>query len=151
MGDAIYVTRNQPDEEPMRRALTVLESGGMLALAPEGRRNRGGLGPGRTGAAYLAVRGHVPIVPLVAWGQERWRDRWKSLRRIQIHVRAGEPFRLPEGPASPPDLIRHTADIMHRLAALLPPVYRGAYRDPPATPARPSTPLAESTGWTSRF
>jgi 1-acyl-sn-glycerol-3-phosphate acyltransferase len=152
MGQAIYVTRNQLDEEPMRRALTVLESGGLLALAPEGRRNREGLGHGRTGAAYLAMRARVPIVPLVAWGQERWRHRWKSLARIPISVRAGEAFRLPNVPVSPPDLVRYTADIMHHLAALLPPDYRGVYRDREGASIAPSLAVpAETTGWTSRF
>ena len=69
MGQAIYVARNQPDEEPLRRALTVLEAGGLLALAPEGRRNK------RAGSAERARPTSRPArrcrtVPVVAWGQE---------------------------------------------------------------------------------
>jgi hypothetical protein len=41
---------------------------------------------------------------------------------------------------------------MHHLAALLPPDYRGVYRDREGASIAPSLAVpAETTGWTSRF
>ncbi len=131
MGQAIYVTRNQADSESLGNALTVLRNGGVIALAPEGTRSRtGALLRGKTGVAWLATQTGVPVVPMAAWGQEKWRDRWKRFHRIPIHVRAGTPLRFPSGPASPADLRQYTDHIMTSIAALLPEQYRGVYHEP---------------------
>jgi 1-acyl-sn-glycerol-3-phosphate acyltransferase len=128
MGQAIYLTRDQLNEESLQRALAVLNAGGMLAIAPEGTRSRtGGLLQGKPGIAWLATQIDVPVVPMVAWGQEKWRQRGKRLGRIPIHVRAGAPLRFPQGLPSPGTLHRYTDQIMAQLAALLPPEYRGVY------------------------
>ena len=128
MGQAIYVTRDQLNEESLQRALAVLNAGGMLAIAPEGTRSRtGGLLQGKPGVAWLATQIDVPVIPVVAWGQEKWRQRGKRLGRIPIHVRAGAPLRFPQGLPSPGTLHRYTDQIMAQLAALLPPEYRGVY------------------------
>jgi 1-acyl-sn-glycerol-3-phosphate acyltransferase len=128
MGQAIYVTRDQLNEESLQRALAVLNAGGMLVVAPEGTRSKaGGLLPGKPGVAWLATQIDVPVVPLVAWGQEKWRQRGKHLGRIPIHVRAGAPLRFPQGLPAPGTLQRYTDQIMAQLAALLPPEYRGVY------------------------
>ena len=130
MGQAIYVERNQAEDGSLTQALAVLAAGGLLALAPEGRRSTSGLLRARTGVAYLATQADVPIVPLVAWGQERWRTRWTRVTRIPIHVRAGEPMRFPAGPASPAQLRAYTDTLMQRMASLLPAEYRGVYGSP---------------------
>jgi len=128
MAQAIYVTPNQINDESLHRALAVLRSGGMLILAPEGTRSRtGGLLPGKPGVAWLATQIDVPVVPVVAWGHEKWRERGKHRERIPIHVRAGAPLRFPQGHPSPGSLHRYTDQIMAQLAALLPPEYRGVY------------------------
>jgi 1-acyl-sn-glycerol-3-phosphate acyltransferase len=75
----------------------------------------------------LATQIDVPVVPVVAWGQERWRERGKRRERIPIHVRAAAPLRFPQGVPSPGTLHRYTDQIMAQLAALLPPEYRGVY------------------------
>jgi len=128
MGQAIYVTRNQINEESLEHALAVLRAGGMLILAPEGTRSKtGGLLRGKTGVAWLATQIDVPVVPLAAWGQEKWRERGKHWGRIPIHVRAGAPLRFPQGIPSPETRHRYTDRIMLEIAALLPPEYRGVY------------------------
>jgi 1-acyl-sn-glycerol-3-phosphate acyltransferase len=122
------VTRDQLNEESLQRALAVLNAGGMLAIAPEGTRSKtGGLLQGKPGVAWLATQIDVPVVPLVAWGQEKWGERGKHLGRIPIHVRAGAPLRFPQGLPAPDTLHRYTDRIMAQLAALLPPEYRGVY------------------------
>jgi 1-acyl-sn-glycerol-3-phosphate acyltransferase len=128
LGHAIFVARGAADRPALDRAIEVLRAGGVLALAPEGTRSRtGSLGPGRTGAAYLATETGAPVVPLVAWGQERLVDSWKRLQRPRIQVRVGRPLRLPKGPASPARLREYSDQIMHALAAALPEEYRGVY------------------------
>jgi NADPH:quinone reductase-like Zn-dependent oxidoreductase/1-acyl-sn-glycerol-3-phosphate acyltransferase/SAM-dependent methyltransferase/acyl carrier protein len=128
IGQSIYVSPNELDEEPLRRAVDVLNRGGLVALAPEAQRSKSGrLLRGRTGVAYLATQLSVPVVPFVAWGQEKWRRRLTSIRRIPISVRVGKPLYFPTGP-TPPNLLRqYTDEIMLALAALLPPDYRGVY------------------------
>lgn len=128
MGQAIYIKRNQGDEEALQRALQVLNAGGLLALAPEGTRSKtGGLLRGNTGVAYLATHADVPVVPLVAWGQEKWRDRRSRADRIPISVRVGAPMRFPQGHASPAAIRGYTDQIMRALAAMLPTEYHGVY------------------------
>lgn len=131
MGQAIYVTPNQAEhsnDDALQQALTVLRSGGLLALSPEGTRSKTGvLLRGKTGVAWLATMAGVPVVPLAAWGQEKWRERAASLRRIPIHVRIGKPVRLPAGAASPAELRQYTDQIMKDIAGMLPPEYRGVY------------------------
>jgi 1-acyl-sn-glycerol-3-phosphate acyltransferase len=141
VGQAIYVTPNELDERALQDALSVLHSGGVIGLAPEGARSKtGGLMRARSGAAYLAVAANVPVVPVAAWGQENWRSRMRSLRRIPIFVRAGKPLVFPPGPATPQQLLQYTDAIMHALAAMLPESYRGVYGNGQAG----ATPAAES-------
>ncbi len=103
-----------------------------LAVAVEGTRSHsGGLAEGKTGAAYLATRANVPLVPAVTWGTENIIPAWAHLRRADVYVVFGEPFRLPEGRARSAELEAYTEDIMVRLARMLPEQYRGVYREHP--------------------
>ena len=124
LGNAIYLPKSGDVAPALERALAVLREGGIIALAPEGTRNRAGLGRAETGISLLAARSGLPVVPYAAWGQERWRDRWRRLDRLPVSVRIGEPITAPaEGTAA-----REFADlVMLRMAELLPPQYRGAY------------------------
>jgi len=129
-GDAIYVHRGEPDRRALGQALDVLRAGGVLGLAPEGTRSRtGGLQKGRTGVVYLASRGNAPILPVVAFGQEKAFACWLRLRRVPITVRFGEVIHLPPGKYRAPDLEARTDILMMTLARLLPPAYRGVYAD----------------------
>jgi 1-acyl-sn-glycerol-3-phosphate acyltransferase len=102
-----------------------------VALAPEGSRSKTGLLRGRTGVAYLATKIDVPVVPVAAWGQERWRSRFRSVRRLPVEVRVGQPIRFPVGATSPRLLREYTDRIMGAIAELLPAEYRGAYAELP--------------------
>ena len=124
MGQAIYVAEDKVDEASMDQALAVLSAGGLLALAPEGGRSKtGGLLRGRSGVAWLATQADVPVIPLVAWGQEKWRDRSKQLSRNipstcaspkALDGRSGARRRDP--PAAAPARCRHLGRrLRHRL------------------------------------
>ncbi len=124
----IWVKQFSADRDALKKALMVLEHGAALAIAPEGTRSKtGGLIQGREGAAFLATRANVPIVPAVVWGTEKVLKR----PRPRVHIRIGRPYRLPEGRAKGPELAEYTERIMCALAALLPEEYRGVYRDHP--------------------
>jgi 1-acyl-sn-glycerol-3-phosphate acyltransferase len=83
---------------------------------------------GKLGAAYLATRADVPLVPVAISGTEHMAQRIWRLRRTPVRVAIGEPFRLPEhGRVPTQNLIKYTESIMLRIAELLPPEYRGAY------------------------
>lgn len=132
VGGAIFIRRGEVDRKALRAALEVLEDGHCLALAVEGTRSRtGALAEGKAGAAYLATRADVPLVPVVVWGTEKVIPSWFRLRRADVYVRFGKPFRLPAGRARPEELDTYTEEIMTTLAAMLPPEYRGVYRDHP--------------------
>jgi 1-acyl-sn-glycerol-3-phosphate acyltransferase len=132
--DAIFVRRGEVDRKALRKALAVLEGGGVLGVAPEGTRSpTGGLQEGRSGAAFMAYRAGVKLVPVVATGQKEVFPPWKGLRRAPVRVFFGPAFEpcppSAGGKASAADARAFTQEIMYRLAAMLPPAYRGVYAD----------------------
>jgi 1-acyl-sn-glycerol-3-phosphate acyltransferase len=130
----IWINREQADFRALRQALDYIKGGGMLGIAPEGTRSKtGALMPAKTGVAYLAARAGVLVVPAGIWGTETAITQLFHLRRPLIHVRFGQPFRLP--PLERGDrnlgLQENTDEIMCQIAALLPPAYRGVYAEHP--------------------
>lgn len=132
--DAIFVQRGEVDRKALRRALAVLEGGGVLGLAPEGTRSKtGGLQRGRSGAAFMALRTGCRVQPVVCTGQERVFPSLKRLRRARLLTVFGPPFQPSPAaaPSRPTSAEVHalTEEIMVRLASLLPAEYRGIYAD----------------------
>lgn len=126
------VRRGELDLQAIRTSLSVLKSGLGLLMAPEGTRSlTKTLQRGRDGTALIALRCNVPVVPVALSGQENLRHNWKRLRRTSVRMVYGEPFcfRAVEGIPHREQLRRMTAEAMYRLAALLPPEYRGVYSD----------------------
>lgn len=126
----IFVARGEADRKALRAALDVLKADGVLGIAPEGTRSKtGGLQKGHTGAAYLASRTGAAILPMGLAGQESALRMLFRLRRARIQVNIGDPFVLPDTSkqAKGIQLEVYTDDIMHRVAAQLPPQYRGVY------------------------
>jgi 1-acyl-sn-glycerol-3-phosphate acyltransferase len=132
--NAIFVNRGEVDRKALREALATIQAGGVLAMAPEGTRSKtGGLQHGRRGAAYLAYLSGTKLLPIVCTGQEHAVSSLLHLRRARVRVVFGPPFDPPpvEGKVTTTELDSFTEEIMHRLAALLPPEYRGVYADVP--------------------
>ena len=88
------VRRGVADREAMRRCVEVLRGGEPLVVFPEGTRQAGPLvQPLFEGAAYLAIRTGVPIVPVGIGGSERAMPKGsKVLRPVKVHVIVGEPL-----------------------------------------------------------
>ena len=125
------VRRGEVDMSAIRASLQVLEAGKGLLMAPEGTRSRTrSLQHAHDGAAWLAVRSGVPIVPVALSGQENLGKNIRRLRRTPLRIVFGEPFVFrTEGRVSREQLCQMSAEAMYRLAALLPPPYRGVYSD----------------------
>jgi 1-acyl-sn-glycerol-3-phosphate acyltransferase len=126
----IWINRESADFRALRVARDYLQQGGALGVAPEGTRSRThALIQGKTGVAYLADRAGVPVVPVAITGTESAVSTFFHLRRPHIRIRFGEPFCLQpsERHARGASLEHNTDEIMCRIAALLPPEYRGVY------------------------
>jgi 1-acyl-sn-glycerol-3-phosphate acyltransferase len=126
----IWLHRGQPDKRAIRAALDGLANGRVIAIAPEGRESlTGRLEEGTDGAAFLAYRANVPIIPIALTGTEN-ANVYGHLRRLQrpkVTLKVGEMFKL-AGQAKGHDKIPEgTRQIMGAIANLLPVEYRGAY------------------------
>ena len=128
---AIWVRRGEVDREALKAAVELLKEGGVIGLAPEGTRSKAGaLIEGKIGAAYLATRTDVPLVPVAVTGTEVGLPAVFRLSRPRIAITIGPPFRLPDSSlqASRAQLQAYTDLIMRTLAGMLPEKYRGVYR-----------------------
>ncbi|MCA9970410.1 MAG: 1-acyl-sn-glycerol-3-phosphate acyltransferase [Anaerolineales bacterium] len=135
---AIYVKRDEIDRGQLRQALAALADGQVFGLAPEGTRSETGeMRAAKDGAAYLASRAQVPIVPV---GLVNLDVLFRNVRRLRIttmEVRVGRPFHLPDlgRRVRTQDLPAYTELIMAHIAAQLPPRYHGDYAGSPALAA----------------
>ncbi|MFL7840229.1 MAG: lysophospholipid acyltransferase family protein [Candidatus Promineifilaceae bacterium] len=134
--DAIWLDREEVDFHSMREVFRRLKAGGLLGIAPEGTRSKSeALVLGKPGAAYLASRSQLPLIPVGISGTEDRlvKQKLKRLQRLDITIKIGEPFMLPPLPRKDREefLEESTDEIMCRIAALLPPKYRGVYKEYP--------------------
>lgn len=129
---AIPIHRGEADMEAVRKSLDALNRGYILAIAPEGTRNKTGhLLRAHPGVVTLALRSGAPLLPVAHWGGEDFPQNVKRWKRTDFHVRVGETFRLTPGNQRVTREVRQQMvdEMMYRLAALLPEYYRGAYAD----------------------
>lgn len=134
LGGGIFIERGEVDRSALDSALAWLRSGKSFGMSPEGTRSKNGsLLRGKTGAAYLADGADVPILPVGLIGTDHTFRSLLRLRRPEIVVRFGKPFRLPplDSEHRSLSLRRNTDEIMCRIAALLPPRYWGYYASNP--------------------
>lgn len=129
---AIFLHRGHPDRRAMTCALESLARGRYVSIAPEGRESLNeGLEEGLSGAAFLALKADVPIVPVAVTGTENNRvfPNMKKLKRTPATLTVGQPFRIPQSGNRRADLKNGTERIMRELAKLLPLEYQGIYRE----------------------
>ncbi len=134
--DAVWLDRYDADLQTLRIVYKRLKQGEILGMAPEGTRSKTEtLAEGKPGAAYLAGKTGLPIIPVGLTGTEDRvvKARLRRLRRLDINIRIGDPFYLPPMDRKNRDayLEQNTDEIMCRIAALIPPSYRGVYADHP--------------------
>jgi len=136
LGQGIYVSRGEADREALAEAVAALRAGEVLTVAPEGTISpTGGLLKGQTGIAFLAMRAGVPVLPVVAYGQEKAPRLWKRLQRPAVRVRIGGMIDPPPANARTQELEEFTENVMRAMARMLPSEYRGVYSGDAASTA----------------
>lgn len=121
---SIPVSLARPDPGAIRRALRVLEQGGVVGIFPEGPFGRhGALVRGQPGVALVALRAGVPVVPAAISGtfQALAARRIFLPRPVPLSVRFGPPLRFTTPRRRVTQGLRAdvTGRIMEEIAALL--------------------------------
>ena len=132
----VPVRRGESDRVAMRTLAGVLTQGHCIQLMPEGTYPKVPLPPAmlqaKAGAAFLALHAHAQVLPVAITGTERiWAPSrgWRLWLRPRVTLTYGEPY-YPEAPANLPARLAYQAvadDMGRRIAAMLPPAYRGYY------------------------
>ena len=110
------IKRGKADVAAIKTAMKYLKDGELLLMFPEGTRHQDGeFGDAKTGAAMLALRTGVPIIPIYLPAEKKW-FRWNP-------VVFGEAYypKAPEGRKPTPEDYHAVADdLMERIEALKP-------------------------------
>ncbi|HTK08612.1 MAG TPA: lysophospholipid acyltransferase family protein [Ktedonobacteraceae bacterium] len=137
---AFPVKRGEGDRRAIKAADDQLKKGKIFVIFPEGTRSKiGVLGKAYAGLGMIALRSGVPVIPVAVWGSEHALKKF----RPDVTIQYGEPVILkPKGNKITRDDIESSTDeIMLRIAAMLPPHYRGAYSEQLAAPSITSVPV----------
>lgn len=107
----IFVKRGEADLSSVRSALKTLKEGRKLLIFPEGTRHEK-TGEGKTGAAMIAIRAGVPVMPMYIPAKKLW------FRRTPVVF--GEPY-MPfteERKPTMEDYRTATTELMARITSL---------------------------------
>lgn len=86
---SIPIELERPDPGAIKRALAVLEAGGVVGIFPEGPFSKEGrLVNGQPGVALIAIRSGVPVVPVAILGT------YEALRNRPLHIPRPAPLRV---------------------------------------------------------
>ena len=87
---AIPVQRDGSDITALKKSIKVLTQGGILGIFPEGRiKNEKNNFSAKAGAAYLAVKKVVPILPIAIKGADKALPigkKWPKFNRIEVRI-----------------------------------------------------------------
>lgn len=128
--NGIWINRETADLAALREARDYLKNGGALGIAPEGTRSQTGqLQEAKTGVAFLAEKAGVPMMPTAISGSDTAFRKLVRFQRPRLTVIFGDPVYVPRTDKHnrAEILQRSTDELMCRIAALLPPAYRGVY------------------------
>jgi 1-acyl-sn-glycerol-3-phosphate acyltransferase len=116
---AFPVDRGRSDRTAIAKATALLEAGEPIGVFPEGTRNREGTVEAQDGAAFLAARAGVPLIPVGIAGTDRIKPKGSRIMHFpRVTISVGEPVR----PSDFPGLGRKqtveamTAEVMRRIA-----------------------------------
>lgn len=131
----IWISREGYDFHAFREASTFLKNGWIVGLAPEGTRSKTGeLMEGKPGAALLALKTKVPVIPAAVLGSAEMLKWFSKFKKMRVKIIFGEPFDLAQPEEAPKEKDRlemATTEIMSRIALLLPEERRGFYANHP--------------------
>lgn len=114
---AFPVHRGHADREALSRCREVLAEGEALVVFPEGTRRSGpSVEDLYEGAAYLAIRAQVPIVPVGIAGSEAAMPRGaRFIKPVKVHVVVGPPIEPPPpgpGGRAPRQAVRKLTQVL---------------------------------------
>jgi 1-acyl-sn-glycerol-3-phosphate acyltransferase len=130
MAGIIWLDRTKADFGAFRVAVEALKRGYCIGIAPEGTRSTTAeLAEGKPGAVLLALKADVPIVPVGLANTDTLVPNLRRLKRSEVTLHYGKPFRLPplERGNRDAQMLTYTEEIMCQIAALLPERHRGFY------------------------
>lgn len=132
--ETLKIEQGTPNFEAMKASEAVLEQDGVLVIYPEGHVHDGPLNRALPGAAYMALRTGVPILPMGTISDNDWKlfgTIKEEKRRLKIFTKIGKVFGpiVTEHDARPSrEEIRQAGElIMTKIAALLPEEFRGEF------------------------
>ncbi len=130
----IWLDRDTADFSAFRTAMTALNQGMAIGIAPEGTRSKDAqLLEGKPGTALLALRAGVPILPVAISGTEDAVEKMKHFKKPHITAQFGKLIPAPvlDRNNREEQLQKLTDEIMCQIAAMLPEHYHGFYKDHP--------------------
>ena len=137
--ETLKIEQGTPNFEALKASEAVLAQDGVLVIFPEGHVHDGPLNEALPGAAYMALRTGVPILPIGTISDNNWKL-FKTIteekRRLKIFTRIGEvfgPIETDQDKRPSREEIRQAGKlIMTKIAGLLPEEIRGEF-DPQTT------------------
>lgn len=130
----LKIQQGTPNFEALQASEAILAQDGVLVIYPEGHAIAGPLRRALPGAAYVALKTGVPILPMGTFSNNDWKL-FKTItekkHRLRIFTRIGQVF----GPLKTSNPNRPTREelkeaghlMMTKIAELLPKEYRGDY------------------------
>jgi 1-acyl-sn-glycerol-3-phosphate acyltransferase len=132
--ETLKIEQGTPNFEALKASEAILEQDGVLVIYPEGHVHDGPLNSALPGAAYMALRTGVPILPMGTISDNDWKlfgTIKEEKRRLKIFTKIGKVFGpITNEPDKRPsrDEIRQAGElIMTKIADLLPKEYRGEF------------------------
>jgi len=132
VSETIPLHRGEADIPAIKQGLHLLAKGETLVIAPEGTRSHDGrLGQAHPGVVLLALHSQALLLPVAYFGAEKWKEALRRFRRVDFHLRVGQPFHLEPGGEKVTSRVRRQMvdEMMYQLASILPEKYRGVYSD----------------------
>jgi len=130
----LKIEQGTPNFEALQASEAILAQNGVLVIYPEGHVHSGPLQSALPGAAFMALRTGVPILPIGTISDNHWKL-FKTIaekkRRLRVFTKIGEVFGpiASENPNRPSRQEIKDAGrlIMTKIAGLLPVEYRGEF------------------------
>lgn len=116
---AFPVSRKKTDLKALKKALSLLASGEIVGIFPEGTRNKTGkTKTGEIGAAFLALKAKVPVVPMAITQKKLLKTAKSCLPVItKLKVNIGKPIYFSEGEKSE-EILRKIMQAIEELKAV---------------------------------
>jgi 1-acyl-sn-glycerol-3-phosphate acyltransferase len=132
--ETLKIEQGTPNFEALQASEAILAQDGMLVIFPEGHVHSGPLNAALPGAAFMALRTGVPILPIGTISDNEW-QLFKTIkekkRRLRAFTKIGQVFgpikTVNPGRPSREEIKEAGHLIMTQIAALLPKEFRGEF------------------------